>query len=108
MALRATHAVTDGTSVLFPADLPRMGAWGLATTGGYWTDFHHDAQGTVTWTTPSCGAKIWVLLTPKYIDTNPLVEALGVATTIRQCDDPAELEKHFHVTSVLLERGSWL
>ncbi|TFK85466.1 hypothetical protein K466DRAFT_601132 [Polyporus arcularius HHB13444] len=108
MALRATHTVTDSTSVLFPANLPRMGAWALATTGRYWTNFHHDTQGTVTWTTPSCGAKIWVLLTPKYIDTNPLMEALGVTTTIRQCDDPAELEKHFHVTSVLLECGSWL
>ena len=106
LALRATNDVNP--NAVFPVDVSRTHAWALATTGGFWTDPHHDANGAATWVAVSTGAKIWVLLTPKSNDPDHVMEALGVAATIPQHESPANLERHFHVSSILLEPGSIL
>ena len=106
LALRATNDVNP--SAVFPVDVSRTHAWALATTGGFWTDPHHDANGAATWVAVSTGAKIWVLLTPKSNDPDHVMEALGLAATIPQQESPANLERYFHVSSILLEPGSIL
>ena len=106
LALRTTNDVNP--NAVFPVDVSRTHAWALATTGGFWTDPHHDANGAATWVAVSAGAKIWVLLTPKSNDPDQVMEALGFSATITQQESPTSLERYFYVSSILLEPGSIL
>ena len=106
LAMRVTKKFKEDTN--FPAGLAHMHAWALATSGGFWTDVHHDANGAATWVTVSSGAKIWVLLRHKQNDARSVMKALAVASTIPLDDDPRKLEEFFDVSSILIEPGSVL
>ena len=105
---RSTRGARTQAPEYIRSDTFEFRAWGLITTAGFWTDVHHDANGAATWTTVSCGAKIWVLLTPKENVPTQLVQSYVEAIRMHQLDDPTVLQEHFHVTSILLEPGAAL
>ena len=106
LAMRVTKKFKEDTT--FPAGVSHLHAWALATSGGFWTDFHHDVNGAATWVAVSSGAKIWVLLRPKERDPKAVMTALAFVSNLPVHDDPRKLEQCFDVSSILIEPGTVL
>jgi hypothetical protein len=88
-------------------DFVRSKAWTLLTHGGFLTYAHHDADGQMTWTACSSGAKLWVTINPKDMSKYKTKESLFRLYDKLLSDDD-EIPEDFDVTTILLEMDEFV
>ena len=95
-------------STALSSELGRFSSWALATTGGFLTHIHHDANGAATWVSVGSGAKIWTLLTPRTQDEQELIRHLQTVAMYPTEKHPGAFQENFHFSSLVLRPGALL
>ena len=95
-------------STLLSWEFCRFSNWALATTGGFLTHVHHDANGAATWVSIGSGAKIWTLLTPRTQNEEELIRHLQTVAMYPTETHPAAFHENFHFSSLVLRPGALL